>query len=198
MSSSNVSVTVAKNAGFCFGVARAAKFVEQEIKNAIPGQRIFTLGKLIHNDTYNAYLESCGVGVTSAEDIENLCTSATDSSPVKVFVRAHGISRETKRLLDECAMKNPHFEYVDCTCVFVDKIHKIVREHNDPDGLLLVLGDDTHPEVLGFCSQFDGKVVIFENEKELLEFIESKKIDNVCAKTPIVVAQTTQNLIQFV
>jgi 4-hydroxy-3-methylbut-2-enyl diphosphate reductase len=194
MSSSDVSVTVAKNAGFCFGVARAAKFVEQEIERAVPGQRTFTLGKLIHNDTYNAYLSSCGVRVAQAEDIEALCLSANESSPVKVFVRAHGISRETKRLLDDCAGKNPYFKYVDCTCVFVDKIHKIVREHNDPEGLLLVLGDDTHPEVLGFCSQFDGKVVVFENEKELLALIESKKIDGVCAKTPIVVAQTTQNL----
>ena len=53
---SDIKVTVAKSAGFCFGVARAADAVESEIKIDPRGERIFTLGKLIHNDTYNARL----------------------------------------------------------------------------------------------------------------------------------------------
>ena len=122
-----IEVTVAKSSGFCFGVARAAKFVESEIENASAGERIFTLGHLIHNDTYNSRLASRGVGVISGDEIEKIAESATESSPVKVFVRAHGITRETEELLVSCQEKNKYFSFVDCTCVFVKKIHKIVH-----------------------------------------------------------------------
>ena len=50
------TVTVAKNAGFCFGVARATKAVESEMANHPAGERIFTLGRLIHNEDYNRRL----------------------------------------------------------------------------------------------------------------------------------------------
>ncbi|MBQ4091098.1 MAG: 4-hydroxy-3-methylbut-2-enyl diphosphate reductase [Clostridia bacterium] len=194
MSKSDVKVTVAENAGFCFGVARAAKAVEDEIARAVKGQRIYTLGKLIHNDTYNAYLESCGVGVAQTEELCELAQSANEQSPVKVFVRAHGIPAGVMKKLEELSKSNPHFSYVDCTCVFVNKIHKIVSEHNDRDGLLLVLGNKDHPEVQGFCSCFEGKIVTFENSDQLEELIDLGIIGNDCAKTPIAVAQTTQNL----
>ena len=187
-------VTVAKSAGFCFGVARAAKFVEGEIEKAPKGERIFTLGKLIHNDTYNARLFDKGVRVAEPSDIERLATEASEERPIKVFVRAHGISKETEAALMRAAEKNPHFSFVDCTCVFVQKIHKIVAEHNDPEGLLLVLGSAKHPEVMGFCSRFEGEVFVFENADELIAAFEQGRLKNQCTKAPILVAQTTQNL----
>jgi len=194
MSNNEIKVTVAENAGFCFGVARAAKRVEDEIAKGIRGQRIYTLGKLIHNDTYNAYLKSCGVEIAQTCDIESIAAQARADAPVKVFVRAHGISVDIKNRLEVAARENPHFSYVDCTCVFVNKIHRIIAEHNDREGLLLVLGNKDHPEVLGFCSQFDGKIIIFENCSQLEELIQLGIIGKDCAKTPIAVAQTTQNL----
>ena len=188
------TVTVAKNAGFCFGVERAAKAIENEISRHKSGQRIFTLGKLIHNETYNAHLYDCGVRVAEVEDVETLASEAKESAPVKIFVRAHGIKREDMELLQKCAEENPHFSFVDCTCVFVNKIHKIIREHNDSEGLLLVLGSSTHPEVIGFCSQFDGKICVFESLDDLKKSIDEGAVPIGCAKSPIVVAQTTQNL----
>ena len=187
-------VTVAKNAGFCFGVARAADCVEREIKNAPEGERIFTLGKLIHNDVYNARLASEGVGLAELDDIERLCDEACESAPVRIFVRAHGIPKDTEECLVRCSEKNPHFSFVDCTCVFVRKIHKIVAEHNDPEGLLLVLGSKDHPEVKGFCSRFDGEVFTFERAEELETAFAQKRFDSHCTKATILVAQTTQNL----
>ncbi len=189
-----VQITVAKNAGFCFGVARAARLIESEIAKKALGARIFTLGKLIHNDTYNAYLASNGVEVADASDIERLAAEAREGAEVKIFVRAHGIEKNVKRLLEGAAERNPYFSYVDCTCVFVDKIHKIVKEHNDENGLLLVLGSSTHPEVVGFCSQFDGKVCIFDSLEGLKKAISEGDIPTDLTNPPIVVAQTTQNL----
>ena len=46
-------VTVAENAGFCFGVRRAAEALERALEEARPGERVCTLGHLIHNETYN-------------------------------------------------------------------------------------------------------------------------------------------------
>ena len=191
---SEVKVTVARSAGFCFGVSRAANAVESEIKSAPESQRIYTLGKLIHNDTYNARLAADGVGVAEIGDIERLCSEACESAPVKVFVRAHGITKNTEELLNKCSRENKYFSFVDCTCIFVRKIHKIVEENNDPNGLLLVLGTATHPEVMGFCSRFDGEVFVFEKAQELEAAIECGKLKIDCAKAPILVAQTTQNL----
>ena len=194
---SDIKVTVAKSAGFCFGVARAASAVENEIKTARAGERIFTLGKLIHNDTYNARLASTGVGVAEVHDIEKLCAQAREDAPVKIFVRAHGITKETENLLIKCAKENQHFSFVDCTCVFVQKIHKIVEENNDPDGLLLVLGSADHPEVKGFCSRFLGRVFAFEKAEELERAVALEQENFVCTKAPILVAQTTQNLVEW-
>ena len=190
----NIKVTVARSAGFCSGVAKASRLVEREIENSTRGERIFTLGKLIHNDTYNARLAENGVLVAEPEDIERLALEACESAPVKLFVRAHGITRETEKKLISCSEGNKYFSFVDCTCVFVKKIHNIVAEHNSSDGLLLVLGTAVHPEVVGFCSRFDGEVFVFEKCSELEEAIACGRIKKDCAKAPIIVAQTTQNL----
>ena len=61
-------VRVAAHAGFCFGVRRATELIEERLKRA-DGERIYTLGRLIHNDTYNARLDAAGVVAIEAEDI---------------------------------------------------------------------------------------------------------------------------------
>ena len=191
---SDHKVTVAKHAGFCFGVAQAARAVEDEIAEASRGERIYTLGKLIHNDTYNKRLADAGVGIAEACDLREIAAAACESAPVKVFVRAHGIPRETEELLCSCRDENPYFSFADCTCFFVKKIHKIVEEHNSEQGLLLVLGSAEHPEVKGFCSRFDGEIFVFEKAEELEAAVDGGKLKIDCAKAPILVAQTTQNL----
>ena len=189
----NKSVTVAKNAGFCFGVANASKAVEEYVRKQSK-DRIYTLGTLIHNDIYNARLKAMGVKVTSESELDALAHSANKSSPVKVFVRAHGIPIQTEEKLLRLSKENEFFSFVDCTCPFVKKIHKIVSENSSPDGTLLVLGNPDHPEVLGFCSKFSGKIFVFSDTLRLKEAIESGELDMNCAKPPITVAQTTQNL----
>ena len=191
------SIEIAKNSGFCFGVTRATQAVENEIDKNIPGQRIYTLGTLIHNDIYNARLKARGVSVASVDMLCDLADSASAESPVRVFVRAHGIDIETEELLMRLAASNPYFTYVDCTCSYVKKIHRIVEENSDGENLLLVLGSATHPEVCGFVSRFAGEKIIFSDSKEFERILsqKSEKIHN--AKCTILVAQTTQNLCEW-
>ena len=189
----NKSVTVAKNAGFCFGVSNASRAVEDYVKKQ-SGERIYTLGALIHNDIYNSRLKAMGVEITSEEELDTLARGADKCSPVKVFVRAHGIPTGTEEKLIKLSKDNEYFSFVDCTCPFVKKIHRIVSENSSPDGTLLVLGNPDHPEVLGFCSKFSGKIFVFSNSAQLEDAIASGELDVNCAKPPIAVAQTTQNL----
>ena len=165
-------VEIAKGAGFCFGVKRATEALEAAI--ATGGHtRLFTLGKLIHNDVYNKQLEAAGVGVVSIEDIPGLAESATDDSPVRVFVRAHGIPREDEATLIRESEKNPAFGYVDCTCPFVKKIHKIAAENSKEENLFVLIGKATHPEVVGIMSYFDYDKVSFASSEELESAITS-------------------------
>ncbi len=186
-------IEIAKNAGFCFGVKRATDTLEQALAARTSG-RIYTLGTLIHNDIYNQKLKEQGVEVTSIDCVEALAASATEDSPVLVLVRAHGIPREDEALLASLARKNPHFQYEDCTCPFVKKIHRIAAEHSSPDNLFLLIGQAKHPEVIGIMSYFEGDALTFESSAALQATIEEGLLEKHKGKTPILAAQTTQNL----
>ena len=189
-------VEIAKNAGFCFGVKRATDALEAAMaKN--DGTRLYTLGKLIHNDIYNGQLEAAGVKVASIEDIPSLAASADADSPVKVFVRAHGIPREDEATLTCCRQKYPYFDFEDCTCPFVKKIHRIAAENSKEDNLFILIGKATHPEVVGIMSYFDFDKLTFADSEELEAAISSGIFGKYEKKTPIIAAQTTQNLLEW-
>ena len=202
------AVIVAKNAGFCFGVGRATKSVEQELRERAPGERIFTLGHLIHNETYLARLEAAGVSVTSTEELPALCREATAEAPVKVFVRAHGMTAQTEAVLEQCAAENPYFSFVDCTCFFVKKIHdicrdqsqlneKAIRETGKPDRVLFVLGAADHPEVVGFLSRFSGETHVFSSAEELEALLTPENVRKWANMSAVMVAQTTHKTEEY-
>ena len=199
-------VIIAQGAGFCFGVARATAAVEREIAAHAPGERIFTLGRLIHNEIYTRRLQEGGVEVIGTEDIPRLCGEAREDAPVRVFIRAHGMTAGTEALLHACAAHNPYFTFTDCTCSFVKKIHRICAEQSElcraareatgqDDRFLLVLGSADHPEVVGFLSRFEGEKHVFSSAAELESLLRAPgNAVKWGSMTPILVAQTTHNL----
>ncbi len=192
-----MQVTIAKNAGFCFGVKRATDRLEGALDSKGANERIYTLGALIHNDSYNKMLYERGVMVTDISEIEELAATASAQSPVTVFVRAHGIPREDEAKLMALAEKNPHFRYEDCTCPFVKKIHNIAHKHCSPDHFLVLSGSETHPECVGIMSYFDGEKLAAKNAETLETKLLEKGNENFRHKIPIMVAQTTQNLSEW-
>ena len=189
-------IEIAKGAGFCFGVKRAA----DAVCSAIDGkedERLFTLGKLIHNDVYVKQLEDRGVGVISIADIPRLAAEANEDSPVRVFIRAHGIPREDEEALLRASEENPFFRYTDCTCPFVKKIHKIAAQSSSEDNLFILIGKATHPEVVGIMSYFDYDKVAFSSSEEVESAISEGFFEKYKKKTPIIAAQTTQNLSEW-
>jgi len=187
-------IVIAENAGFCFGVRRAAENIENKIKDRIPGERVVTLGKLIHNDTYNTRLADMGVETTSEDVINDLIESASGKLPVTLFIRAHGISKATENKLKTGTEKNKYFRYVDCTCPYVKKIHRIADENTDEDSVFILMGTATHPEVVGILSYVHGEKHAFRLADDLENAIKSGELGDLHKKRVVMVAQTTLDL----
>ena len=145
-----MNVTVAKHAGFCFGVNRAVQMVEEQ---AHTGNPVYTLGPIIHNRHAVARFESMGVHVI--ETPEEAPAGST------VIIRSHGIAREVQQRLES---RDVHI--ADATCPFVKRIHEIVSKAESQGRFPVIIGTRSHPEVVaiaGWCS--DCKV--FETPEEL-------------------------------
>lgn len=166
-------ITLAKTAGFCFGVDRA---VNMAYELALGGGRVAALGQLIHNTRVTTELEE--KGVRTIESPEQALFGE------KVIIRAHGVG---KSVYDVLAAKGAVI--CDATCPFVKKIHNIVEENSAPDIPVLIAGDPNHPEVVGIKGYCKGKVIVF-NSAEELEKILSESTD-LCESGIIVVSQTT-------
>ena len=167
-----MSVTLAKNAGFCFGVSRAVETVERE---AAAGKKVVTLGPIIHNRHVVGKFESLGVGVIDLP--EDAPAGAT------VIIRSHGVSRDIYERLQKRDV-----EIVDATCPFVKRIHGLVSSAEEEGRLPIIIGTRAHPEVegiAGWCS----KCLIFETPEELENWI---KLEKPAADLPLcMVSQTT-------
>ncbi len=194
-------IVIARHAGFCPGVRVATERLARRIEHRVRGERIYTLGHLIHNEQYHRMLEKKGVTVTGNGDLEALAASSSEASPVVVFVRAHGIPLEIKERLTALSEAHPHFSFEDCTCPFVDKIHRIAREASE-DGkgkerVFLCIGDPDHPEVVGFMSCFSGEKYVFADCATFEAAISRELCEKFLVKTPVMVAQTTQKLTEW-
>ena len=151
-----MSVTLAKSAGFCFGVSRAVETVE---KQAAAGKKVVTLGPIIHNRHVVEKFQAMGVGVI--ETPEEAPEGAT------VIIRSHGVSRDICQRLEQRGV-----EVVDATCPFVKRIHGIVSAAEEEGRLPIIIGTRAHPEVegiAGWCSNCR----IFETPEELEHWIDS-------------------------
>ena len=190
---------IAANAGFCPGVRAATERLQKRIDSRVAGERIFTLGHLIHNEDYNAALAARGVTAVSGDELEELAHGATKNAPVTVFIRAHGITVQTRELLERLHGGNPYFSFVDCTCVFVEKIHRIAKEKNAKrdEHVFICLGSAKHPEVEGFMSCFEGEKYVFANAEEIQTALAGENPLDFSSKTPVIVAQTTQKLTEW-
>ena len=163
-----MKVTVAQSSGFCFGVKNAVKAAEEAVKNPPSGKPLVMLGDIVHNTMVVDSLKKGGFSV--AESASEVPQGAF------VLIRAHGITPEEMEIL-----KSRGCEIKDCTCPFVSKIHKIVREHALEGKNIIVTGGKGHPEVVGICGETQGTgvkcaVISSPEELETLDFPLSSAI----------------------
>lgn len=168
-------IILAETAGFCFGVDRAVNLVYSLVND---GKKVCTLGPIIHNAQLVGDLEQRGVKIIDSID------ECPDG--YMVVVRTHGVE---KSVIDD--IENKNIDYVDATCPFVKKIHRIVKKF-DSSVPVLVAGDVNHPEVIGIRSYCNGKSFVFKNDEELQKILQNDYIDK--NKKIICVSQTTFSL----
>lgn len=169
-----MNIIVADYSGFCFGVERAIKIVEETYEK---GGRVYTLGPIIHNPQLVKKLEEKGVKVKKGiEDVEEGDV---------VVIRSHGIPKQNMDIL-----KEKKIGIVDATCPFVARAQRQAEILSSSGYFLVVFGEKDHPEVKGIVSYSNNGFVVVENSEEVEKYIKfHDKIG--------VVAQTTQSKANF-
>lgn len=161
-----MDIIIAKSAGFCFGVKKAVETVEKSISEYSP---LYTFGEIIHNPQVVLQLKERGVNPIESVDAIQSGT---------VIIRSHGAP---KLIFDKFEQKN--IKIIDATCPFVARIQKIVQKALQKDEFIVIIGEESHPEVIGISGHCENKAVVV-NEPNEANKIKTDK--NVC-----VVAQTT-------
>ncbi len=192
-----MTVDVAKNAGFCFGVKRATDTLASLLDSSRGDVKVFTVGELIHNADYNRELSERGVVTLEGDDFSELETALSSGDKCKVIIRTHGIVKSKEDMLRSLERKYDALEVIDCTCPFVKKIHNIADEHSDNDTPFFLLGAKEHPEVEGIVSHILGDFLVFDSADELETLISQKKYREKSPKKVILAAQTTQKLSEW-
>lgn len=174
-----MKITIAKTAGFCFGVDRA---VNLAFEYADKHKNVCTLGPIIHNPQIVEQLRQ--KGVTCVNKVTDLPKDAT------VVIRSHGVAQA---VFDE--IEAQQLSYVDATCPFVQNIHHIVKEQSEQGRAILIAGDSAHPEVLGIKGHCNGAVCVFKTAEELQNVLNQSS--NYTEKRCSMVAQTTFNTLEW-
>ena len=174
-----MNVTIAKSAGFCFGVKRAVNMVYEAIaKESLP---IYTYGPIIHNDEVVKDMKSQGVQVVSnLEQLDSLEKGI-------MIIRSHGISKAEYEQIEQAG-----FTIMNATCPFVLKIHKLVEQHSKNGEHIIIVGNSEHPEVKGIRGWIHGNKVNIINSQNEAENLSISSNEKVC-----IVSQTTFNYKKF-
>lgn len=172
-----MKIILAKSAGFCFGVNRAVTIVNNLLED---GKKVTTLGPIIHNPHMVAELAERGVEIA---DTPNDLSSMDRT----LVIRSHGVPQS---VIDEIEQKG--ISYENATCPFVSKIHQIVKDNSREGKVVLIAGDENHPEVQGIVGHCEGEHYIFKNYEDLGKLL--KKLENIENISICVVAQTTYDV----
>ena len=162
-----MQVLLADEYGFCFGVERAVDMVEDALEQ---GDKVRTLGPLIHNEQEMQRLVR--EGVTTINEPVQISRNET------AVIRAHGVTPEVQRELEEKAAK-----VVDATCPFVTRVQKLAARAAAADRHIVVVGSPDHPEMIGVKGYAPDHAFVIRDETEVAGLPPLRK--------PLVVSQTT-------
>jgi (E)-4-hydroxy-3-methyl-but-2-enyl pyrophosphate reductase len=168
-----MQVLLADEYGFCFGVERAVQMVEESLA---AGERVRTLGALIHNTQEIKRLE--------AEGVSTIDSPAEVGAGITAVIRAHGVTPEVQRELEARAER-----VVDATCPFVTKVQKLAERAAEEGRDVVVVGNPDHPEMIGVKGYAPTRAHVVRDASEVaaLPFLHA----------PLVVSQTTIKLSTF-
>ena len=162
---------IAKSGGFCRGVKKAV-----DTALGINPENTYIYGEIIHNREVVQTITNRGI--VMVDKLEDVPSGAT------LIIRSHGVGKDVYAACQERDIK-----VVDCTCEFVRRTQKIVSEQYAKGKTIVIVGEKTHPEVVGVNGWCENEAYIFSSEEEDFSVLTTKD----CA----VVAQTTYSEEKF-
>jgi 4-hydroxy-3-methylbut-2-enyl diphosphate reductase len=168
-------VEIDKKSGFCFGVQNAVEIAEKALS---AGEKVFSLGSIVHNDKEVERLSSLGLETINHEQFSQL-------KDCKVLIRAHGEPPETYTT----AAKN-NIQIIEATCPIVKRLQSRIKDTwihtREKNGQIVIFGKPGHAEVIGLQGQINNEGILVSELSDL------GKID---IQRPIYLfAQTTMGL----
>jgi len=169
-----MKVEIDQKSGFCFGVTRAIKTVEEALET---GGHLYCLGDIVHNSEEVSRLETIGLETIDHETFFTL-------KNCNVLLRAHGEPPAVYKYAEE-----NQIGLIDATCPIVLTLQKRIRnawlKMEEEQGQVIIYGKRGHAEVTGLSGQTSDKAIIVENEQDL---------DRIDMKRPAVLfSQTTKS-----
>lgn len=166
-----MEIIIAKSGGFCSGVKKAV----DTALNVAP-ENTYIYGEIIHNpDVVRSITDR---GITMVECLSDVPSDST------LIIRSHGVG---KNVYEQCKALN--IRLLDCTCAFVRRTQKIVDEQHKLGRTIVIIGEKSHPEVIGLTGWCNGEAYVFSSPDEDFSILREKE----CC----VVAQTTYSEEKF-
>ncbi len=157
---------IAKSAGFCFGVKKAVETVENNIGKF---ENLYTFGEIIHNPQVVENFKRQNVfPIDSVDSVNNGA----------VIIRSHGAPQSE---IDKFLQKN--IKIIDATCPFVKRIQKIVQNALQKSHFIVIIGEESHPEVIGINGHCDNSGYIVNSVEEVKALPDTEKVITVVAQT---------------
>jgi 4-hydroxy-3-methylbut-2-enyl diphosphate reductase len=173
-----MEVEIDKQSGFCFGVQNAVEIAERAL---MKGEKVFSLGQIVHNDKEVDRLSSLGLASIDHEEFRNL-------RDCKVLIRAHGEPPETYLI----AEKND-ITIIEATCPIVKRLQSKIRETwirtKQGKGQVVIFGKPGHAEVVGLLGQINNEGILVSGPADF------NKID--ISKPVYLFSQTTMSVKEY-
>lgn len=171
-------VEVDKRSGFCFGVQNAVEIAE---KYLLRGEKVFSLGPIVHNDKEMERLISLGLVTIDHGQFNKI-------KNCNVLIRAHGEPPGTYLTAAENKIR-----IIEATCPIVRKLQSKIREDwinlKEKNGQVVIYGKKGHAEVISLLGQ---------TENEGILITEPADIDKIDTTRPVTLfSQTTMDIAEY-
>ncbi len=164
--------------GFCFGVQNAVEIAEKALKT---GEKVYSLGPIVHNDMEVKRLISLGMITINRDKLASL-------KDCKLLIRAHGEPPETYRIAQE-----QNITIIEATCPIVKKLQARVKETwlraKEMGGQVVIYGKPGHDEVVGLLGYTNNNGILISGTDDI------SKID--LTKPVMLFSQTTMSLREY-
>jgi 4-hydroxy-3-methylbut-2-enyl diphosphate reductase len=147
-----MQVVLAQPRGFCAGVVRAIKIVDQALQNY--GKPVYVLHEIVHNRHVVENLKNSGA--LFVESLEEVPWGA-----VTIF-SAHGVSTQ---VVGEAEKRN--LRVIDATCPLVTKVHLQAQQFSRRGLDVIIIGHPGHPEVEGTRGRVEGPAYVLSSTAEV-------------------------------